>query len=105
MKYTKKQIKEIWDLQKEYSEKIDKISEWLEELIDGYAIIDLPHPIEVLSITDPELYEELSYVLYEVPNMKDWWLVTYPDGTEIKVTYDYESLLKLCEKNDLLVKE
>jgi len=98
----KKDLKKIRDMCIEYQEKTRKIADWLEELIDWYAIIDLPHPISILQYTYPELYDVLDYILFEVSNM-DEWLVKYPDWTEIKITYDFESLIRYCEKEWILI--
>lgn len=102
---TKENLKKIWEMCINYDIQQNKIADWLEELIDWYAIIKLPHPIEVLKYTDPELYDILWYVLWEISNMKDWGTITYPNWTELKLTYDFESLLKYCEIEWIIIEE
>lgn len=99
--YTEKQLKDIWDMCVEYEVRIDKISGWLECLIDWYAIIDLPHPADILNIIDDKFMDILSYILWECSE-NDFFEIQYPDWRKIKVKKDFESLLLYCKEEWLL---
>jgi hypothetical protein len=106
MKYTEKQLTDIWnevkridDIQKKSTE-VFKL--WFEEQYPPF--MNFANPTLLISYIDPWLFEDLDYVLYEVdsmmrsaPNWMGYW-VTDKDWNHCTLNSgDCDNFIRLCK--------
>lgn len=96
MKLSTKQLKKIWDTCLDYETRTRKAVTWMEEIFDWRPVLSLPHPIDIIDIINPELYDILSYILFECDNER-MWIVEYPNWDVLELQRDFDSLVKYCE--------